>query len=121
MSKILVIDDEIETCNVLSEFLKRKKYDVSIATKGEEGISKVESDKPQVVLLDIRMPGMDGMEVLRRIKQMNKDIDVIMITAVNEEEIGKEAMKLGAFDYITKPISLNYLETVVLFKLFMRG
>ena len=121
MDKILVVDDEIETCNLLSEFLGRKKYDVSIATSGQEAISKIESNKPDVVLLDIRMPGMDGMEVLRRIKQIHKDIDVIMITAVNEEEVGKKAIGLGASDYITKPIRLNYLETAVLVKLFMKG
>ena len=120
MDRILVVDDEIETCNLLSEFLSRKKYDVSIAMSGQEAISRIESNKPKVVLLDIRMPGMNGMEVLRRVKEMDKDIDVIMITAVNEDEIGKKAIKLGASDYITKPLSLNYLETAVLLKLFMR-
>ena len=56
----------------------------------------------------------------QQIKQKHKDIDVIMITAVNEDEVGKKAMELGAADYITKPLSLNYLETVVLVKLFMK-
>lgn len=120
MDRILVVDDEIETCNLLSEFLSRKKYDVSIATSGQEAISRIENNRPKVVLLDIRMPGMDGMEVLRRVKEMDKDIDVIMITAVNEDEVGKKAIKLGASDYITKPLSLTYLDTAVLLKLFMR-
>ncbi len=121
MCRILVVDDEIETCNLLSEFLNRKNYNVSVATDGEEAISKVAALKPHVVLLDIRMPRMDGIEVLRRIKQLDDRIDVVMITAVNDEEMGKMAMRLGAFDYITKPLSLNYLEAVVLVRLFMRG
>jgi CheY-like chemotaxis protein len=120
MDRILVVDDEIETCNLLSEFLSRKKYDVSIATSGQEAISKIKSNRPEVVLLDIRMPGMDGIQVLRRIKQMDNNIDVIMITAVNEERVGREAIKLGAFDYITKPISLNYLDTSILVRLFTK-
>ena len=117
MERILVVDDEIETCNLLSEFLTRKKYEVNVATSGQEAISKIESDKPKVVLLDIRMPGMDGMEVLRRIKERHKDIAVIMITAVKDEAIGKKSLKLGAYDYITKPLDLEYLEKVLSIKL----
>ena len=120
MNRILVVDDEVGTCNLLSEFLGRKRYDVSIALSAQEAISSIESKRPDVVLLDIRMPGMDGIELLRRIKQFDKDIDVIMITAVNEEGVGRRAIELGAYDYITKPISLDYLEVSVMTNLFMK-
>ena len=118
--KILVVDDEIEICNLLSKFLCKKNYEVSIACSGQEALTKIESFGPQIVLLDIRMPGMGGMEVLRRIKKMDRDIDVIMITGINEEEVGREAIRSGAFDFITKPFNLNYIETAVLLKLFMQ-
>ncbi len=119
MNKILVVDDEIEICNFLSEFLTKKGYDVSVAASGQEAVSLVGSINPEIVLMDIRMPGMDGIEALRKIKQMRDNIEVVMITAVNDEEIAKEAMSVGASDYITKPLSLSYLETVVMVKLFM--
>ncbi|MBW2183662.1 MAG: response regulator [Deltaproteobacteria bacterium] len=77
----------------------------------------MEDFKPHVVLLDIMMPGMGGIDVLRGIRNINPEIGVIMTTAVTNEEIAKRAMKFGAYDYITKPLDLNYLETVLMVKM----
>ncbi len=120
MSKILVVDDEVKACDLLKRFLEKKGYDVITANNGEDAIAKVKNEKPDVILLDIRMPGMEGTEVLKRIREFDKDIGIIMVTAVKEEETGKKALKSGADEYITKPIDFNYLETSILVGLIMR-
>ena len=120
MSKILVVDDEIKACELLKRFLEMKEYDVIVANNGEDAIEKVKNEKPDAMLLDIRMPGMEATEVLKRIREFDKDIGIIMVTAVKEEQVRKEALKSGADEYITKPIDLNYLETTVLVDLTMR-
>jgi len=118
MARILVVDDEPEVCSMLKKFLTKKGHEVYAALNGEEALSVVKQERPHIVLLDIRMPKMDGMECLRHIKEIDKEAGVIMITAVKQEDIGREAMKLGAFDYITKPLSLQYLEDCLMVKLF---
>ena len=120
MSKILIVDDEVKAGELLKRFLEAKGYDVITSNSGEDALEKVKNEKPNVMLLDIRMPGMGGMEVLRQIREFDKDVGIIMVTAVKEEEIGKEAIKSGADEYITKPIDFNYLETSILVDLTMR-
>jgi len=117
MKKILVVDDEQAICNMLKKFLTQKGYEAIIALSGEEAISKVKQERPHVVLLDIRMPDMDGIETLKKIREIDKEVGVIMITAVNEEKTGKKCLELGAYDYIIKPFDLDYLETVLIVKL----
>ena len=117
MAKILVVDDEQGVCDMLEKFLKIKGYEVSTALSGEEALTLVKEEKPHIVLLDIRMPEMDGLECLERIKEIDKEIGVIMITAIKQEEVGKKAMELGAYDYITKPLSLQYLQDCLMVKL----
>ncbi len=117
MKKILVVDDDLAVCNMLAKFLIKKDYHTVIALSGEEAIRKVKEERPHVVLLDIRMPGMDGVETLKKIREIDKEVGVVMITAVKEEETGKKCLELGAYDYITKPLSLDYLETVLMVKL----
>ena len=117
MARILVVDDEQDVCDMLEKFLKIKGYEVSTALSGEEALTLVKEEKPHVVLLDIRMPEMDGLECLERIKEIDKEISVIMITALKQEEVGKKAMELGAYDYITKPLSLQYLQDCLMVKL----
>lgn len=120
MSKILVVDDEIWACDAIKLFMEEKGHDAITAFSGEEALEKVKNEKPDLILLDIRMPGMDGMEVLKRVREFNKDVGIIMVTAVKDEEIGKEALKSGADEYVTKPIDLNHLETTILVDLTMR-
>ncbi len=117
MNKILVVDDEIEACNALKEFLDLKGYDVDTALDGPTAISKIKEDQPHIVLLDMNMPVMNGTEVLKEIKKIDPNIGVIMVTVVTDHDQAKETLKLGAYDYITKPVDLDYLETVVMVKI----
>ena len=110
MARILVVDDEPDAVELLQEFLTAKGYDVIIACDGEEALRQVKDHRPHLILLDVRMPKLNGLEVLKRVREIDHEVGVIMVTAVNEEETGREALKLGAFDYITKPLDLPYLE-----------
>ena len=121
MSKILVVDDEVKACELLKRFLEKKGYEVITSNSGEDAIKKVKDEKPNAMLLDIRMPGMEGTEVLKRVREFDKEVGIIMVTAVKEDNIGKEALKSGANEYITKPIDFNYLETSILVDLVMKG
>jgi DNA-binding NtrC family response regulator len=117
MERILVVDDEVEVCKVLKEFLASKGYEVHTALDGSTAISKVKEVRPHIVLLDIIMPGMGGIDVLKEIKGIDHRVGVIMVTAVADHELARRAIELGAYDYITKPMDLNYLETVVMVKI----
>ncbi len=117
MPRVLVVDDEPDAVELLTEFLRAKGYEVSTASDGEEALRKVKEDRPHLILLDVRMPKLNGMEVLRRVREIDREVGVIMVTAVNEEETGREALKLGAFDYITKPLDLKYLERSLWYKI----
>lgn len=117
MAKVLVVDDEPEAVELLVEFLSSKGYEVLTAASGEEALRRVKEDRPHLVLLDIRMPGMNGLEVLRRIREIDTEMGVIMVTAVNEEDVGRKALELGAFDYIVKPLDLKYLERSLWYKI----
>ena len=119
--RILVVDDEQAICDALTKFLTKKGHEVSAVQRGEEAITKVKEEKPHIVLLDIRMPGIDGIETLKRIREIDKEVGIIMITAVIDDETGKKCMELGAYDYITKPLSLDYLENVLMVKLLDFG
>ncbi len=117
MAKVLVVDDEPEAVELLVEFLSSKGYEVLTATSGEEALRRVREDRPHLVLLDIRMPKMSGLDVLRRIREIDAEMGVIMVTAVNEEDVGRQALELGAFDYIVKPLDLKYLERSLWYKI----
>ncbi len=110
---ILIVDDEKDLCTILSDSLSRDRYRVVTAFNGKMGLQLVKKEKPDLILLDIKMPGMDGIEVLRKIKKMWKEIAVIMFTAFGTLETAREAMKLGAYDYVTKPVDLFFLKSLV--------
>jgi DNA-binding NtrC family response regulator len=110
---ILIVDDEKDLCTILSDSLSRDRYRVVTAFNGKMGLQLVKKEKPDLILLDIKMPGMDGIEVLRKIKKMKKEIVVIMFTAYGTLETARKAMKLGAYDYVTKPIDLFFLKSLV--------
>ena len=117
MGRILVVDDEIEACNALEEFLSLKGHEVYTALDGPTALARVQEIRPDIVLLDMIMPGMEGTEVLKNIKEFDFDTSVVMVTVVAEQNKAKKTMELGAFDYITKPVDLNYLENVLMVKL----
>lgn len=116
MPKILVVDDEPGIINLLREFLRKKNYEVITASGGAEALQKVETDAPDLIILDVRMPGMSGLEVLKEIMRVKKDISVVMATAVTDEEIGRAALQMGAFDYVIKPFDLEQLEKILWWK-----
>jgi len=116
MPRVLVVDDEPDAVELLQEFLTSKGYDVITAGEGEEALRKVKAERPHLILLDVRMPKMNGLEVLRQVRQIDKEVGVIMVTAVNEDETGRQALELGAFDYIVKPLDLEYLERSLWYK-----
>ena len=104
MQKILIIEDEIEISKILASYLEKAGYQVISAARGDQGLSLWEHSKPDLILLDINMPGMDGLEVAREIRKKS-DIPIIMITARVEESDKLIGLELGADDYVTKPFS----------------
>ena len=110
----LIVDDEIECTELVENYLSKKGYNVDAALTGEEAIFKIKTKKPDVVLLDIRLPGMDGIIVLKNIKDIDKSITVIMTSAIGDEEIIKEAIEFGANGYLVKPFNMSKLETMIL-------
>ncbi len=117
MPRVLVVDDDPETRNLLQEFLTQKQYDVIEAATGGEGLRRIREDRPHLVLLDINLPDISGLEVLREAKAIDPALGVIMITGIQEEGVGRQAMQTGAFDYITKPLDLHYLENSLWYKI----
>ena len=113
MPKILIIDDELDICNTLVKVLRDEGYEMSASQNAKKGLELLESLRPNLVLLDMKMPEMDGIEALGRIREINKDIPVVMITGYGDLSTAKESMKLGAFDYITKPFDLSFLKSTI--------
>ena len=105
--KILIIDDERSIRNSLREILTDEGYDVEVAENGQQGCEMVEKERYSVIFCDIKMPGMDGMEVLDRLVQMGIDSAVIMISGHGDIDTAVECIKKGAFDFIQKPLDLN--------------
>jgi DNA-binding response OmpR family regulator len=114
--KILTVDDQLGIDSFFYEFFTARNYEVFNATSGKEAIKIVEKEKPRIILLDIKMRGMDGIETLERIRRIDKEAVIIMVTGVKDDDMMKKAKELGADDYITKPLSLEYLDKVVLLK-----
>jgi len=110
---ILIIDDEEAQLNSLKSFLSRREYDVFTATNGKLGFGIVQKQLIDLVLTDYRMPDWNGLVVLRKIKEFNPEIDVVVITAFGNIEDAVEIMKAGAYDYLSKPIDLDELENLI--------
>jgi DNA-binding response OmpR family regulator len=110
---ILVVDDEPPVGQLLADFFTPKGYEVLCALGGLEGLSKLEKHRPDVILLDVRMPDMDGITVLRRIREANPWVGVLMMSGNTDTEAAKETLQLGAFDYVLKPFDFDYLDRAV--------
>jgi CheY-like chemotaxis protein len=108
-SRVLLVDDEREFVQTLSERLEMRDVGSTVAYDGESALRMVEDDEPEVIILDLRMPGIDGIEVLRRVKQSHPHIEVIILTGHGSEEDRTTCMELGAFAYLQKPVDIEAL------------
>ncbi len=106
---LLLVDDETEFVTTLAERLELRGMTVRTAGDGEAALPMVEDDPPDIIVLDLMMPGIGGMETLKRIKASHGDIPVILLTGRGSTKEGIEGMRLGAFDYMMKPINLDQL------------
>lgn len=106
---ILIVDDQYGIRVLLDEVFRKEGYQTYQASNGKQAIALAEERKPDLVILDMKIPGMDGLEILRRIKTLNKKIQVIMITAYGELDLIQEAMQLGALTHFTKPFDIDEL------------
>lgn len=116
MVKLLVADDEQKICRLLEAFFAERGFNVFLAHDGKEALSCIREERPHLVFLDLHMPGLDGLEVLREARAVDETMKVIIITAIEDQEIIQQAKSLGAADYIIKPFSLQYLKDEVLTK-----
>jgi two-component system OmpR family response regulator len=107
--RLLLVDDEEDFRTALADRLKRRNMDVTDAGSGEEAIEIIGKKSFDVAIVDIKMPGMDGIETLRRIRKIDPLIEVILLTGHASVEAGVEGIKYGAYDFIIKPCSVDYL------------
>ncbi len=117
LDSILIVDDEEGVRNFLNLVFMRKGYKTYMAEGGLAALEIIKCHSPSVILLDMMMPEINGLETLRRIKELDPKVGVVMATGLNDEKLAREAMALGAYAYVTKPFDLRYLELVVLTRL----
>jgi two-component system, response regulator, stage 0 sporulation protein F len=114
MGAIMIVDDSADMRVMLSTFLKSRGFTVTEASSGDQALLDIKSEKPKLVLLDGRMPGMDGLVVLKKIKDFDESIKVVLLTGIQDEDVVAQANKLGASDYLNKPCDLEKLEALIL-------
>src|SRR6478752_7650517 len=107
--KVLIIDDEPNHAEVVAESLERVGYDCVVATSGAEGARRIERDEPNVILTDLRMDGVSGLDIVRKAKQELPDAEVVVITGHGDVQTAVEAMRAGAANYLQKPVNLAEL------------
>jgi YesN/AraC family two-component response regulator len=113
LEKILVIDDEKPTLSMFRLFLSAYGYMVFTAENGAQGLEIFKKERPPIVLTDIKMPGMDGLTVLKQIKEINPKTEVIVITGHGDTDLAKQALDLDAVDFINKPIKRENLDAAL--------
>ncbi|MDH3327952.1 MAG: response regulator [Desulfobulbaceae bacterium] len=108
-ASVMLVDDEEQFLEVLSERLEARGLRVNTVTSGEEAVGEVDEKNFDAIIVDLAMPGIDGIETLRRIKEKRPDMEIIMLTGHGTVQSGVEAMKLGAEDFLEKPVDINVL------------
>ena len=116
MVKLLVADDEQKICTLLESFFVERGFDVRLAHDGKSALECIRQERPHLIFLDLHMPGLDGLDVLKEAREIDETMKVIIITAVEDAETIRKAKSLGAADYVIKPFSLEYLKEEVLVK-----
>ena len=111
--KVLLVDDEQDFVESLAERVKMRDVESDVALNGKEALERVEQEVPDVMVLDLKMPGIDGMEVLRRVRKAYPDVQVIMLTAHGTDKDEEEARRLGAYEYLRKPVPIDRLVKVM--------
>lgn len=111
--KILIVDDEQNVRAYLSYFFRERGFDVSAAGSGEEALKRINEEAPDIMLLDVRMSGMGGLEVLKHVKQLHPKVQVVMLTGVETDDAVNEALRIGAAAYVKKPLVLKELQDLV--------
>jgi DNA-binding NtrC family response regulator len=107
--KVLIADDEVEFASTLKTRLNLRNFKADAVHSGFETLEAINRDKPDVLVLDLQMPDLSGLEVLAKVKQQFEDIEVIILTGHGSFEAGREGMERGAYDYIMKPVELRLL------------
>lgn len=116
-TKILVIEDEDGAREIIARCLKRKGYPTLSAATAKDGLELVKKEHPNIILLDIRLEDGSGLEVLKEIKELDRNMKVIMVTALEDEVTIHQAKALGADDYVTKPLTMDFLDNLILEKI----
>jgi DNA-binding response OmpR family regulator len=111
--KVLLVDDEQDFVESLAERVKMRDVESDVALNGEEALERVQQEVPDVMVLDLKMPGIDGMEVLRRVRKAYPDVQVIILTAHGTDKDEDEARRLGAFEYLRKPVPIDKLVKIM--------
>ncbi len=117
MSKLLIVDDESDIREFAKSFFRKRGIDVFTASGGRQALDIIAKENPDLVLLDVRMEEMTGIEALRELRKINKDTKVVMVSGVEDEEIVTEAKVLGVVNFVHKPLILEELEKIVLTEL----
>jgi CheY-like chemotaxis protein len=110
MARVLIVDDEPSVVAAMQLYLQHKGHEVHTALNGQEALQKLTAERPQLILLDVRMPTMDGLQVLDHVRRLDRDVGIIMVTAVQDAALRREALARGAADFITKPVDLRHLD-----------
>lgn len=118
MKKILVIDDEMAVGEIIKDFLDELGYQTFIAQDAIVGMKLVEKEKPDLILLDVLMPKIGGLEALRRIKEIHPESIVVVMSGLQDEQIAKQAIRRGAYDFISKPFDLIQIQQGLLARIF---
>lgn len=112
-ARVLIVDDDVAVVELLRDYFVQAGYEVDTALHAGDALTVMEHEPPSVVLLDIAMPGMDGVQMLARLRATHPEVPVIMLTANADVDLARQTLTLGAFEYVTKPFDFEYLARVV--------